>query len=86
MPYPSGHNRIARVLSKGRIADHIKKVLKVNVIERSHSAWASPVVIMPKKNGKARFFVEFRRLNNITRKDSYPLPRMEGFSRLLRRC
>jgi len=61
------------------IADKINKMLKRNVIESSHSAWASPVVMVPKKNGKARFCVDYRRLNNITRKDAYPLPRMEDF-------
>jgi len=59
------------------IADQIKKMLKLNVISPSHSAWASPVVIAPKKDGKARFCVDFRRLNNITKKNANPLPRME---------
>jgi len=59
------------------IADQIKKMLKMKVIEASHSAWASPVVIVPKKNGKARFCVDYRRLNNITKKGAYPLPRIE---------
>jgi len=59
------------------IADQINKMLKLKVIESSHSAWASPVVIVPNKNGKARFCVYYRRLNNITKKDAYPLPRME---------
>jgi len=59
------------------IADQINKMLKLNVIAPSHRARASPVVIVPKKNGKARFYVDYLRLNNIKKKDAYPLPRME---------
>jgi len=59
------------------IADQINKMSRLNVIAPSHSAWTSPVVIVPKKNGKARFCVDYRWLNNITKKDAYPLPRME---------
>jgi len=59
------------------MSDQIHKILKLKVISPRHSAWASPVVIVPKKNGKARFCVDCRQLNNITKKDSYPLPRME---------
>jgi len=52
-------------------------MLKLTVIDPSHTAWASPVVIVPKKNGKSPFFVDNRRSNNISKKDAYPLLRME---------
>jgi len=61
------------------IADQIDKMLKLKVIEPIHSAWASPVVIVPENNGKARFCVDYRGLNNITKKDACPLPQMEDF-------
>jgi len=59
------------------IPDNIDKMLKLMVIEPIYSAWAGLIVIVPKKNGKARFCVDYRRLNNIIKKDAYPLPRME---------
>jgi len=57
--------------------DQINKMLKLKVIEPSHSACPSPIVIVPKKIGESSFCVEYRRLNNITKKHAYPLPRME---------
>ncbi len=36
--------------------------------------WLSPIVLMPKKNGKLRICVDFGKLNAVTKKDSYPLP------------
>lgn len=64
--------------SKASIVDQIKKMLKFKAIKPIHSAWTSPVVIVPKKNGKARFCIDYRRLGSITKKNAYPLPRIES--------
>ena len=52
----------------------IQEMVEQDVIEPSRSPWASPVVLVPKKDGTTRFCVDYRRLNKVTKKDSYALP------------
>ena len=57
------------------IKEDLEKLLKADFIELVDQAtWLSPIVVVPKKNGKLRICVDFRRLNAATKKDPYPLP------------
>ena len=57
--------------------NHLKALLKADVIEPSSSEWASPPVLVRKKDGKVRYCIDFRLLNDRTIKDAYPLPNIE---------
>ena len=61
-----------------KVAELIDKMMRKGVVQPSTSAWASPIVLVPKKDGSLRFCVDYRKLNAIIKKDVYPLPRIDN--------
>ena len=55
----------------------VEAMMDSDVIEHSCSPRSAPVVLVKKKDGMERFCVDYRKLNEISRKDVYPLPRCE---------
>ena len=64
----------------------IKDMLNKNIIQHSSSPWASPVVLVQKKDGSLRFCIDYRKVNAVTRKDVYPLPPVDNILDTLSSC
>ena len=59
------------------ISEETQKLLERDVIELSTSPWSAQVVLASKKDGSYRYCVDFRKLNSVTVKEHYPVPRVE---------
>ena len=56
------------------VSQQIEEMESTGVIRPSTSAWASPIVLVRKIDGRMRFCVNYRQLNSVTKKDTYSLP------------
>lgn len=59
------------------VREHISKLLRKGVIHESSSSYASPIVLVRKTDGSLRLCVDYRKLNAKTRRDAFPLPRID---------
>ena len=86
--HPPIHQHPRRVphALKGKIQELIDDMMRRNVIRPSQSPWASPVVLVTKRDGSTRFCVDYRRLNSLTKLDMFPLPRIDDYLDTLARA
>lgn len=47
------------------------------VIRKSNSPWSAPCILVKKKDNSYRFCTDFRKLNEVTKRDEYPLPNID---------
>ncbi|MES9880089.1 MAG: reverse transcriptase domain-containing protein [Sedimenticola sp.] len=71
------HPRRLPLAKRELVKEELTKMLQQGIIEPSQSPWSSPIVLVQKKDGSTRFCVDYRKLNSLTYKDSYPLPRVD---------
>jgi hypothetical protein len=76
VPFKEAPRRVPPAMVE-EVRQHLKEMLDLGVIRKSESAYSSGVVLVRKKDGRIRFCIDLRRLNNLTVKDAYALPRID---------
>ena len=65
------------------VKDEIEKLLAAKVIHTSRSSWSAPIIVVPKGDGGKHLVIDYRALNKVTRKFTWPMPKVEDiFSKL----
>lgn len=62
---------------RGKVRELLDDMLDKKLISPSHSPWASSIVLVAKKDGTTRFCVAYHKVNKVTRKDAYLIPRVD---------
>ena len=67
------------------VKNEIEKLLVAKVIHSSHSSWSAPIIVVPKGDGGKCLVIDYRALNKVTSKFTWPMPKVEDiFSKLNR--
>ena len=77
VPFKEAYRRIPPQMYD-EVKTHLQEMLDLGAIRPSNSPWASAIVLVRKKDGRHRFCIDLRKLNNRTVKDAYSLPRIES--------
>ena len=67
----------AHAVEQEAISKEIGYMLENNIIEKSNGLWSSPCILIPKPDGSFRFCTDYRKVNNITKTDSFPITRID---------
>jgi hypothetical protein len=62
---------------QAEVSEMLNNMQRRRIIEESDGPWSSPVVLVRKRNGELRFCVDYRKLNDVTKEDCFPLPRID---------
>ena len=81
-PFKEPYRHIPPALFQ-EVRQHLKEMLQIGAIRNSSSPFSSNVVLVRKKDGSLRFCIDYRKLNQRTRKDAYAIPRIDDNLHLL---
>ena len=65
------------------VKEEIEKLITAKVIHSSRSSWSAPIIVVPKGDGGKHLVIDYRALNKVTRRFTWPMPKVEDiFSKL----
>jgi len=71
------HPRRISFALRDKVDKMVRDMLEQGVIQHSQILWASPIVLVAKRDGTMRFCVDYRHLNSATKMDAFPMPRID---------
>lgn len=77
LPTCQRHYPVSKAI-ESRMHNELQRMIDLDVIEPSASPWRSPAILVPKANGKDRLCIDSRKVNAVTKFDSYPLPHISS--------